>query len=283
LFCPWFSIAATAHRIYQIRLRHLQWLREVGEELERQCEFSSALKYYYAGLVYYARRDELTIGFQSTVTADCFDPEQLYETICEALHRIANTPKYHDWADRHMGVVLNPETFELNHRIQHLKDCLNLKPAENNPTLQDVSEGQNLSFFCCCRFSWHSPLPQILSQVTRKLGVFFFFGPFKGALRPSEPCVELSYNDTDHTIGLLPFPIIPHPSEVEEDLRSKFEEHFNCLLPYSNKQVLFSVIRKMYFTSDPFSNNALVTQAYEEALESVRYQKAVLKRGTMSK
>ncbi len=41
----------------QIKDTHLDWLLEKGKELERACEFSMALKYYFAGKMYFKRRE----------------------------------------------------------------------------------------------------------------------------------------------------------------------------------------------------------------------------------
>jgi hypothetical protein len=41
---------------FQIQDTHLEWLLDTGKELERACEFSMALKYYFAGKVYFAKR-----------------------------------------------------------------------------------------------------------------------------------------------------------------------------------------------------------------------------------
>lgn len=41
----------------QIEETHLDWLLEKGKELERACEFSMALKYYFAGKMYFKKRE----------------------------------------------------------------------------------------------------------------------------------------------------------------------------------------------------------------------------------
>jgi hypothetical protein len=40
---------------YHICPEHLEWLLERGKKLERACEFATALKYYFAGKMYFAR------------------------------------------------------------------------------------------------------------------------------------------------------------------------------------------------------------------------------------
>jgi hypothetical protein len=39
----------------QILPEHVEWLLERGKKLERACEFANALKYYFAGRMYFAR------------------------------------------------------------------------------------------------------------------------------------------------------------------------------------------------------------------------------------
>ena len=39
----------------QIKHTHLEWLLDKGKELERACEFSMALKYYFAGKMYFKK------------------------------------------------------------------------------------------------------------------------------------------------------------------------------------------------------------------------------------
>jgi hypothetical protein len=39
----------------QIKIKHIVWLLNKGKALERACEFSSALKYYFAGNMYFSR------------------------------------------------------------------------------------------------------------------------------------------------------------------------------------------------------------------------------------
>jgi hypothetical protein len=39
----------------------LEWLFERGKKLERACAFANALKYYFAGKMYFARRNSAAI------------------------------------------------------------------------------------------------------------------------------------------------------------------------------------------------------------------------------
>lgn len=73
---------------------------------------------------------------------------------------------------------------------------------------------------------------------------------------------------------------MPTQAENNDDLRNRFDELFGNLLPYSNKQVALHCVS---WPGVVLLSSNLFFQAYEEALESVQYQKAVLKRGTMSK
>jgi hypothetical protein len=121
----------------QIDLRHVQWLCDMGEELERQCDFSAALKYYYAGNAYFAKLDGFNIEAESSTNIDDFDHLKLYETMCNSLQAVAVNKEYSEWVDQHPGVVLSGD-FDNLIRIRHLKHCLNLASSETNPCLQHV-------------------------------------------------------------------------------------------------------------------------------------------------
>ena len=120
---------------------------------------------------------------------------------------------------------------------------------------------------------------QVLRSASKKLGVCIYFNSFQGAYEPGKPCIQLIYAAATRTFD---FRLAPSPplAEENEDLRKIFDELFGNLLPYSNKQVARACISRPSLAR---SSGDLFLQAYEEALESVRYQKAVLKRGTMSK
>jgi hypothetical protein len=128
-----------SHFMGQIDLRHVQWLCDMGEELERQCDFSAALKYYYAGNAYFAKLDGFNIEPASSTNTDHFDHLKLYETMCNSLQAVAVDEKYSEWVEQHPGVVLSGD-FDLIIRIRHLKHCLNLASSETNPCLQHVRE-----------------------------------------------------------------------------------------------------------------------------------------------
>lgn len=52
--------------VFQIQPKHVEWLLEKGKSLERACDFATALKYYFAGNVYFSRLDNLGRAFQGT-------------------------------------------------------------------------------------------------------------------------------------------------------------------------------------------------------------------------
>ena len=128
----------------QIRLEHVQWLCEAGEELERLCEFSVAFKYYYAGKVYFAKLDNIKI--HETLGIDPFDHDQLFNTMYRALKAMAVIRG--DWAAAHPGVLLS-EALSLNPEQQalHLRHCLGI--VEARPNLQHVRESQGICFWIC--------------------------------------------------------------------------------------------------------------------------------------
>jgi hypothetical protein len=111
----------------------------MGEELERQCDFSAALKYYYAGKIYFAKLDNVDIGFKSACNIGPFDHQQLYETICCAMQAVGDDAKFSAWVEKHPGVVLSKE-FDLENQTRHLRHCLNLSSLETTPSLLHVSE-----------------------------------------------------------------------------------------------------------------------------------------------
>jgi hypothetical protein len=127
----------------------------MGEELDRKCEFAAALKYYYAGKVYYSKLDEFGFqqhGYDSSAITNVFssNPDGLYVAIFSVLKEVA---KNKDWAEKHPGILLGTwahadandradagdklqERQELQdqkfeHRqVCHLKDCLSPQGAE---------------------------------------------------------------------------------------------------------------------------------------------------------
>ena len=133
--------------LFQIRLHHIDWLYQTGQELDRKCEFAAALKYYYAGKVYYSKLDEfgsqpgydssklstITEGFKS-------NPDGLYVEIYRALQAVAIKNK--DWAEKHPGILLGTWAHadadgKLQERqVCHLKDCL--CPQDAEPCLEVV-------------------------------------------------------------------------------------------------------------------------------------------------
>jgi hypothetical protein len=112
----------------QIQPQHIVWLLETGEELERQCEFSTALKYYFAGIVYFAKLDNVDIFDHLPRTVCDFhmsDNTKLFETMCRALQGVAKESVFEMWAKAHPGVVLS-EDFTAADQKRHLKNCLKI-------------------------------------------------------------------------------------------------------------------------------------------------------------
>jgi hypothetical protein len=126
----------------QIQLRHLQWLCKIGEELERQCEFAAALKFYFAGKVYYAKIDGFASQLPHSDSAsinDGFRSNQsgFYQTMCRALQEVAKTHRY--WAETHPGLLLGSWADE-KQKENHLKDCLNIGVSDAATRLEAVRQ-----------------------------------------------------------------------------------------------------------------------------------------------
>ncbi len=116
-----------------------------GEELDRKCEFAAALKYYYAGKVYYSKLDEFRFqlhGCDASEIINGFEENRdgLYATMCSALKEIAEQNK--DWSDRHPGILLGPwcDTVDENIQLLHLKHSL--CPGDAQPSLDTVRQKQ---------------------------------------------------------------------------------------------------------------------------------------------
>jgi hypothetical protein len=110
----------------------------MGQQLERRCEFASALKYYYTGKVYYAKLDKFGLkprGPDSKLTMEGFEtnPPGLYETMFQALQEVANMEEHKNWAKKHWASWATNE-----HKETHLKECLNLSDSDGAPCLQAV-------------------------------------------------------------------------------------------------------------------------------------------------
>jgi hypothetical protein len=131
--------------LFQIHVCHIDWLLQTGEELDRKCEFAAALKYYYAGKVYYSKLDEFEFhGIDATAIVEGFkrNPDGLYVTLCDALKKVAEENK--DWADKHPGILLGLGTWTdvvdasvvENIQLRHLKNCL--CPRGAKPCLETV-------------------------------------------------------------------------------------------------------------------------------------------------
>ena len=122
----------------QIRLVHINWLSEMGQQLERRCEFASALKYYYTGKAYYSKLDKfgsLPCGPDSKLVITAFqtNPDGLYQTMFEALQEVAISRKHNDWAQKHWASWADDQQ-----KLSHLKACLNSCVSDKPPRLQTV-------------------------------------------------------------------------------------------------------------------------------------------------
>ena len=95
----------------------------MGQQLERQCEFALALKYYYTGKVYYAKLDKF--GSQPRGPAmESFRTDGLYDTMFRALEMVAG--QHEDWAKKHW-----PSWASVDQKRIHLRECL--KVADDAP------------------------------------------------------------------------------------------------------------------------------------------------------
>jgi hypothetical protein len=123
----------------------------MGQELERQCEFASALKYYYAGKVYYAKLHgfgSMPHGPNLALIMDGFRTNStktysgLYQAMFQALCEVASSEKHKDWTKKHPGILLGSWASD-EHKEIHLKGCLNLGVSDDDPRLETV---------CCAVF-----------------------------------------------------------------------------------------------------------------------------------
>jgi hypothetical protein len=120
----------------------------MGQQLERRCEFASALKYYYTGKVYYSKLDKfgsLPHGPDSKSVMMSFqtNPNGLYQIMFEALQQFANSEEHKDWAKKHWASWATDEQ-----KHSHLKACLNLCVSDEDPRrrLQTVRHAQRANF-----------------------------------------------------------------------------------------------------------------------------------------
>ncbi len=114
----------------------------MGQELERHCEFASALKYYYTGKVYYAKLDELgskPYELDSASVKDSFERHlpQLYHAMFQALQAVAASENHKEWAKKHTGVLLGSWASD-EQKENHMKDCLNFGVSDGSPGLKTV-------------------------------------------------------------------------------------------------------------------------------------------------
>lgn len=131
--------------LFQIRIRHIEWLLRTGEELDRKCEFAAALKYYYAGKVYYSKLDEHGYQLHGCGVSEILNGfeenrDGLYSAMCGALKEIAEQNK--DWSERHSGILLGPWCGPVDKHIQLLHLKHSLCPGDAQPCLETVRRQQ---------------------------------------------------------------------------------------------------------------------------------------------
>jgi hypothetical protein len=110
----------------------------MGQQLERRCEFASALKYYYTGKAYYSKLDKFgslpcSPDSKLVITAFQTNPNGLYQTMFEALQEVAISGKHNDWAKKHWASWADDQQ-----KLSHLKACLNSCVSDAPPCLQTV-------------------------------------------------------------------------------------------------------------------------------------------------
>jgi hypothetical protein len=205
-----------------------------GEELDRKCEFAAALKYYYAGKVYYSKLDEFRFqlhGCDASEIINGFEENRdgFYATMCSALKEIAEQNK--DWSERHPGILLGPwcGTVDENIQLLHLKHSL--CPGDAQPSLDTVRQNQLPSVSAKPSHSL-----QVLHNAAKKLGVHFHLNILApGAVQSSDPQIVIFFKDSEFSWS---FPEKESDEKKKhEDLRNRFEQLFERLLPYSNKEV----------------------------------------------
>jgi hypothetical protein len=224
----------------QIRLVHIKWLSEIGQQLERRCEFASALKYYYTGKVYYSKLDNFGslprgTDSKSIVTSFQTNPDGLYETMFEALQQVANSKEYEDWAKKHWASWATDEQ-----KQSHLKACLNLCVSDEDPRrrLQTVRFAERAHFRATTQACLSVDFTfQVLENAAKHLCIFFHFRLLPGAARSSDPHVLLTHSTCDSTFGFACPPIALEEEQAHAKLRKQFEQLFERLLPHSNKEV----------------------------------------------
>ena len=112
----------------------MNWLSEMGQQLERQCEFALALKYYYTGKVYYAKLDKFgsqPCGPDKKLALEGFRPDGLYEAMFQALEMVAGMQEHQDWTKKHW-----PSWATHHQKMTRLIECLNV--CDRTPCLQSV-------------------------------------------------------------------------------------------------------------------------------------------------
>lgn len=172
--------------------------------------------------------------------------------MCGALKKIAEQNKH--WAEQHPGILLGTwaqtdaeekadagaklqpverqTTFEYR-QLSHLKDCL--CPHDAQPRLEAVRPSRLPKTLA--NMNIHT-LFQVLLNAAKKLGVHFHFNELlPGVIQSSDPHVLLSFEGSEFSWTLLDKK--SEESEKHEDLRNRFKQLFERLLPYSNKEVSY--------------------------------------------
>ena len=207
----------------------------MGQQLERQCEFALALKYYYTGKVYYAKLDKYGLqprGPDSKLAMESFPTDGLFDTMFQALQMVARMEAHKDWAKKHWASWASDDQ-----KKTHLRECLNV--SDGVPCLQAV---QAVRYTDCSiiEASLNDDVTfQVLENAAKHLSVYFHFCLLPGAARSNDPHVLLSYSKPNWKFE---YSNPPPRNEVGEEeklgsLRKLFEQLFERLLPYSNKEV----------------------------------------------
>jgi hypothetical protein len=206
----------------------------MGQQLERQCEFALALKYYYTGKVYYAKLNKFGSqprGPDSKLALEGFRTDGLYDTMFQALQMVAGMEEHKDWAKKHW-----PSWATDDHKKTHLRECLNV--SDDVPCLQAVQTVRCSDCAIILASLNDDFILQVLENAAKHLSVYFHFCLLPGAARSNDPHVLLTYSKPNWKFECSPLPRI----EVDEEkkhgsLRILFEQLFERLLPYSNKEV----------------------------------------------
>ena len=142
MWCAWIFVSCIALKVFvQITFDHVSAVCDIGKELERECDFATALKYYYAGRAYYAKRAvEMSTSLSSSTTC-----KPIFHALHDALTKVAENDA--NWKIRnsggllqsHFGVItISPETC-----AEHVKRLVgqHLQLKDRTSSVQEVFLG----------------------------------------------------------------------------------------------------------------------------------------------